>query len=282
MAQQIPVDKSARAAEVHEESLHVVAPDLAYQRHFLVNVAYFGNANAGDRNWVLIDAGVYGSAPRIIEAAENRFGKDARPAAIVMTHGHFDHVGALHQLAEKWNAPIYAHDLEHPFLNGNASYPAPDPTVGGGMMAALAPLYPRGPIDVRQWLQSLPTNGSIPHMPGWRWIYTPGHTQGHIALWRESDRALIAGDAFITTAQESAYAVMTQRMELHGPPMYYTEDWDAARDSVRDLSTLEPDLVITGHGRAMQGDEMRRALRELAERFDEVAVPEHAEGIAKD
>jgi glyoxylase-like metal-dependent hydrolase (beta-lactamase superfamily II) len=282
MAQQIPVDKTARADEVHEDSLHVVAPDLAYQRHFLVNVAYFGNENAGDRNWVLIDAGVYGSAPRIIDAAEKRFGKNARPAAIVMTHGHFDHVGALKELAEKWEAPIYAHDLEHPFLNGSASYPAPDPTVGGGMMAAMAPLYPRGPIDVSRWLQSLPTDGTIPHMPGWRWIYTPGHTQGHVALWRESDRALIAGDAFITTAQESAYAVMVQRMELHGPPMYYTEDWAAARDSVRDLSDLEPELVITGHGRAMQGAEMRRALRELADRFDEVAVPEHSEGIARD
>lgn len=278
MAQQIPVDASARADETEHDSLHEVATDIAYQRHILVNVVYYGAANA--TNWVLIDAGVYGSSGRILKAVESRFGKNARPAAIVLTHGHFDHVGALHELAKKWDVPIYAHDLEHPFLNGSASYPAPDPSVGGGMMAALSPMYPRGPIDVSRWLKSLPGDGSVPHMPGWRWIYTPGHTQGHVALWRETDRTLIAGDAFITTAQESAYAVMTQKMELHGPPMYYTEDWDAAKESVKELSALEPELVITGHGRAMQGAEMRRALHALADNFDDVAVPETERGIA--
>jgi glyoxylase-like metal-dependent hydrolase (beta-lactamase superfamily II) len=277
MAQQIPVDNDARADEVAHDSVHEIAIDLAYQRHFLVNVIYYGTA----ANWVLIDAGVYGSAGRIRKGVESRFGKNARPSAIVMTHGHFDHIGALKELAEEWDVPVYAHDLEHPFLNGSASYPDPDPSVGGGMMAALSPFYPRGPIDVSRWLQSLPTDGSVPHMPGWRWIYTPGHTQGHISLWRESDRALIAGDAFITTAQESAYAVMMQKLEMHGPPMYYTEDWDAAKASVQDLAALEPELVITGHGRPMQGAEMRRALSELADQFDEVARPIHSEGIAK-
>jgi glyoxylase-like metal-dependent hydrolase (beta-lactamase superfamily II) len=275
MAQQVPVDRSALADEVEQESLHVVASDLAYQRHLLVNVVFFGEEHAGDRNWVLIDAGVHGSAGRIENAADERFGSNARSAAIVLTHGHFDHVGALRELAERWDAPIYAHALEHPFLNGTESYPAPDPHVGGGMMATLSPMYPRGPVDVRDWLQPLPEAGSVPHMPGWRWIHTPGHTQGHVSLWRESDRTIIAGDAFITTAQESAYAVMTQKIELHGPPMYYTEDWTAAAESVRELSELAPELVITGHGRAMQGEEMRIALFTLASNFEEIAVPKN-------
>ena len=42
------------------------------------------------------------------------YGKGARPATIILTHGHFDHVGALEQLAEHWNVPIYAHSLEAP------------------------------------------------------------------------------------------------------------------------------------------------------------------------
>jgi glyoxylase-like metal-dependent hydrolase (beta-lactamase superfamily II) len=275
MAQQVPVDKSARADEVDHDTIHEVADDIAYQRHLLVNVVIFGAAQGGDRSWVLIDAGVHGSAQRIVHAAEERFGPNARPAAIVLTHGHFDHVGALPELAEQWDAPVYAHTLEQPFLNGSSSYPEPDPSVGGGIMAALSPLYPRGPIDVSEWLQPLPDDGSIPHMPGWRWIHTPGHTQGHVALWRESDHSLIAGDAFITTAQESAYAVMTQKLELHGPPMYYTEDWAAAGASVSELSELAPELVITGHGRAMQGEEMRIALFTLASNFEQIAVPEN-------
>jgi glyoxylase-like metal-dependent hydrolase (beta-lactamase superfamily II) len=278
MAQQVPLDPSARAAEIAYNSVREVAPDLAYQRHLIVNVVFCGPAGAGDGNWVLIDAGVLGSASRITDAAAARFGGHARPAAIVLTHGHFDHVGAFRHLAEKWDVPIYAHALEHPFLDGSTSYPEPDPKVGGGMMAALSQFYPRGPIDISDWLQPLPADGSLPHMPGWRWIHTPGHTQGHIALWRESDRSLIAGDAVIGTAQESAYAVIVQKRELHGPPMYYTEDWELAKRSVEELRKLEPELLVTGHGRAMQGQDMRNALAVLADRFDEIAVPGHVRG----
>lgn len=111
-------------------------------------------------------------------------------------------------------------------------------------------------------------------MPGWRWVHTPGHTEGHVSLWREDDRTLIAGDAFITTAQESAYAVAVQEPELHGPPRYFTPDWAAAKASVEALSALEPELVVTGHGKALAGEEMRAALRRLARDFDEVAVPD--------
>jgi len=56
--------------------------------------------------------------------------------------------------------------------------------------------------------------------------------------------------------------------------MYLTIDWPAARASVRALAALAPERVITGHGRPLQGPEMRRALDALAEDFDRVAVPE--------
>lgn len=84
---------------------------------------------------------------------------------------------------------------------------------------------------------------------------------------------LIAGDAFITTKQESAYSAVTQAPEMHGPPMYFTPDWQRARESVQALAALAPETVVTGHGRAMRGPQMRTALTELARRFDDVAVP---------
>ena len=112
-------------------------------------------------------------------------------------------------------------------------------------------------------------------MPGWSWVHTPGHTPGHVSLWREEDRAVIAGDAFITTSQESVYAVMTQREELHGPPMYFTTDWEAARRSVQALAGLSPNIAVTGHGRAMKGPLLTEALNILANEFDKVAVPPH-------
>jgi glyoxylase-like metal-dependent hydrolase (beta-lactamase superfamily II) len=112
-------------------------------------------------------------------------------------------------------------------------------------------------------------------MPGWRWIHVRGHTPGQVALWREGDRVLLSADAFITTRQESAYAVAVQKPEMHGPPMYYTQDFVQARQSVQALAALEPELVITGHGPAMRGDEMRAALHQLAANFDDIAVPKH-------
>ncbi len=271
MAQQIPVDEQAVFGfEVPEEAVHSIATDLAYRRLAMVNVVFFSQPK-GD--WVLIDAGLPGTAGMIARSAEARFGADRPPVAIVLTHGHIDHVGALRTLAEQWDVPIYAHVLEHPYLNGTSAYPKPDTGVGGGIMSRLASLFPRGPLDVGTWLSALPADGHVPFMDGWRWIHTPGHSVGHVSLWREADGCLIAGDAFITTAQESAYAVATQEPELHGPPMYFTPDWQKAEASVRTLAALQPETVVTGHGRAMRGPAMRAALARLASEFGQVAVP---------
>ena len=279
MDPQIPLPSGARANHAADDGTLEVAPDLAYRRLAIVNVVFVGRPGAGDRQWVLIDAGVIGTTGLITGAAEERFGKNARPAAIVMTHGHFDHVGALEELAQRWDAPVYAHELELPYLDGRASYPPPAPSVGGGMMSTLSRLYPRGPVNVAGRLRVLPADGCVPPMPGWRWIHTPGHTVGHVSFWREADRTLISGDAFITTRQESAYAVALQSPEMHGPPAYFTQDWGEAKASVERLAALEPELAVTGHGRAMRGAEMRAALHALARDFERVAVPEHGKYV---
>lgn len=289
MAQQVPVSREAvitdRDFEDHDRDgagggTHPVAEDLAYRRLALVNVILAGPPDAGDRGWVLIDAGIPGSGRWIEAAAAARYGTGARPSAIVLTHGHFDHVGVLEDLAEAWDVPVYAHALERPYLDGSAAYPTPDPSVGGGLMARIAPLYPTRPVDVSKRLRLLPEDGSVPPMPGWRWIHTPGHAPGHVSLWRDGDRTLIAGDAFVTTAQESAYAVATQAPELHGPPMYLTTDWAAARHSVEILAALKPERAVTGHGRPLQGPELRRALDALAQDFDRIAVPKQGRYVA--
>ena len=277
MAQQVEVDDSAVVGSDSGEGVIALAPDLAYRRVGMVNIVLAG-APGGD--FVLIDAGLPGTKTVVQHAIEARFGKGARPSAIVLTHGHIDHVGALESLAAEWEVPIYAHVHEHPYLNGTSSYPPPDATVGGGLMAVFSKLFPRSPIDVKRWLHALPEDGSVPGMPGWTWLHTPGHAPGHVSLWREQDRSLIAGDAFVTTAQESLYSVITQAPELHGPPMYFTPDWHAARLSVQKLAALRPARAVTGHGRAMAGPAFVAALDELARDFEQVAVPRDGTYVA--
>jgi glyoxylase-like metal-dependent hydrolase (beta-lactamase superfamily II) len=152
--------------------------------------------------------------------------------------------------------------------------------VGGGLMAAMSPLYPRGPVDLGDRVRSLAAEGSVPEMPGWRWIHTPGHTDGHVSFFRDSDRTLIVGDAFCTTKAESLAAIATQRPELHGPPAYFTSDWDLARQSVERLSLLRPQCVAAGHGQPVVGPQVADALSELARNFDRVARPDRGKYAA--
>lgn len=252
------------------KTIDEVTPDLTRMRFMFANVYMYG----ADDSWVLIDAGLAGSADDIVQAAEERFGAGAQPQAYILTHGHFDHVGAFPELFEMWDVPLYAHPDEMPFLTGQEDYPEPDPGVGKGAMALMSFAYPNKANDFGGRVQPLPADGSVPHMPGWRWIHTPGHTRGHVSLFREEDRVLIAGDAFVTTQQESLYEVMQQKKGVHGPPAYFTPDWVAAHASVEALAALNPAIAATGHGTPMSGDELAQGLAELVARFDEIAVPD--------
>ena len=103
-------------------------------------------------------------------------------------------------------------------------------------------------------------------------IHTPGHTAGHVSLFRERDRVLIAGDAFVATKQESLRAVLQQRKEVHAPPAYFTPDWQRAKDAVRRPAALQPSIALPGHGLPLRGAELTQGLETLAQNFD-AAMP---------
>lgn len=253
------------------KNIFLVAPGVWRMKNIFVNVFIVRNNHSS--NWILVDTGLKTSAPKIKKMIAKVMEPGASPMAIIMTHGHFDHRGSLKQLADEWQVPVYAHHLEMPYLTGKSSYPPPDSTVGGGAMASLAFMYPKKPIDVVEHLNELPEKGVIPGIPEWKWIHTPGHTPGHISLFRESDGVLIAGDAFVTTNQESVFAVFTQKKELHGPPKYFTPDWGAAARSVKELAALEPSVLASGHGHTMYGDQARKDLNKLSRKFWQLAMP---------
>ncbi|MEH7384910.1 MBL fold metallo-hydrolase [Bacillus sp. JJ1521] len=250
-----------------------ILPDLYSHTIQIVNFVLVGEPGTSD--FVIVDAGMPGSAEEILAVCEERFGVGSRPKAILLTHGHFDHVGGIIELVKHWDVPVYAHELEMPFLTGQKSYPEPDSTVEGGMVAKMSPLFPNEPINLGSHVEKLPADGTVPHLPDFSWIHTPGHAPGHVSFFREKDRALIVGDAFVTVKQEYLYKVMTQEQEISGPPRYLTTDWQAAKKSVETLAGLKPSVAITGHGLPLTGELLEESLERLVRDFDQIAVPDY-------
>lgn len=254
--------------------LDPITDDVFGLRIAIVNVFAL---TSPDGTWALIDAGLPHSASHIRAWVEDQFGSKARPQSIILTHGHFDHAGAAEELASAWDIPVYAHSSELPFLSAQAQYPAPNAGSGVGLMTLLSSLYPRQPSTVISRAVALPEDRSLPGLSRWRWIHTPGHTDGHVSFFRDRDRSLISGDAFCTTNADSVAAIANLRPELHGPPAY-ASNWTAAKLSVESLAALEPLAIAPGHGRPMLGTDIPERLRQFAIDFSKTEAPEARTG----
>lgn len=256
----------------------IISSDVFYYTNQIVNLAMIGRPSGP---WILVDAGMPTSGDEILEVTKNRFG-NRKPEYILLTHGHFDHVGGIVRLLEQWDVPVYAHPDEFPFLNGTLAYPEPDPSVEGGLLAKISSIYPNEPINISPFLRPLPPDHRLPGFEEWEWIHTPGHSPGHISIYRSSDRILISGDAVVTVRQDSFYKVLFQIAEVNGPPRYLTTDWEAAYESVRKLAGLSPEILLSGHGSVMMGEEMRKQLNDLVENFEKKALPTHGKYLSDD
>lgn len=270
-------NKLVEALSAMNTSSLQICSDIFVMNFTIVNAVLVGTAD----NYILVDTGLENSEEFILECIEDKFGRNSKPKSIVLTHGHFDHVGSVIKLSQLWNVPVYIHQLEMPYVTGKKDYPVADPTVDEGMVAKLSPTFPHKSIDITAYVEALPEDGSIPGKPEWKWIHTPGHTEGHISLFREKDRVLIAADAFCTTKQESLLSVMTHKEKISSPPKYLTTDWKSAEKSVRTLRDLKPNLAIPSHGEPMKGDELTRHLDMLVNNFDEIAVPDQGVFVKK-
>jgi len=124
---------------------------------------------------VLIDPGDEG--PRLIKAVT---GHGFTLAAIWLTHAHFDHVGAIADIKEVWDVPVYLHPADQPLL------------------AQAAQAAARWEITIRQPpAETLPLSaGQVLTVGGLR-VYcrhTPGHAPGHMAFHLSREELVIAGD----------------------------------------------------------------------------------------
>ncbi len=239
-----------------------VAPDVGWLPVSFANVFFIGRPGG---KWILVDTGWPGRAREILAAAEARFGSGSAPEVIVLTHGHIDHAGNAAALADAWNVPIYAHHLESPFLSGRSAYPPPDPTVGGAT-AFLSRFLPPLRRDLGGRLLELHSS-KVPGASGWEWLHAPGHSPGHICLFRASDRILLTGDALVTVNMDSWIGLIGAHPELAGPPAPFTIDWHVALSSLEKLAKLRPNVVGSGHGVPISDSDLPDRLEEFTRRF---------------
>jgi glyoxylase-like metal-dependent hydrolase (beta-lactamase superfamily II) len=225
-------------------------------------------------SWVLIDAAWPKRGEVIKQAAEQLFGANARPAAMLLTHIHPDHSGSAPELAWLWDVPVWVHPDELPLAVGGYLPEYANP-LDRWLVAPLLRVVPRQSRETmraqgRRFADAVrafdPSTG-VPSLPDWECIPTPGHTPGHVAYFRPSDRVLIAGDALLTVNTNSPWDWVRQKQNVAGPPYISTWNWQAAKKAVAVLARLEPLVLAAGHGVPMTGPATARDLRAFADRF---------------
>lgn len=192
----------------------------------------------------IIDAGVpgyYSDIPHEL-AAMDRVVEDVR--ALVLTHGHTDHIGFAERIRRERQVPVWVHETDAALARGEVPNPAKGtgPIRWGPLIGFLWYSMLRGGLRVRH-LEEVATygDGATLEMPGSpRTILVPGHTPGSAALHVPELDALFVGDAFAT------YAVTHGRRGPQVAP--FTADATQAVASLHRLEGIEARYVLPGHG----------------------------------
>jgi glyoxylase-like metal-dependent hydrolase (beta-lactamase superfamily II) len=214
-----------------------------------------------DGEITIIDAGVPGFYRELAGelAAMGRTLDDVR--ALVLTHGHSDHIGFAERLRRERRVPASVHEMDAALARGEVPNPAKGygPIRIGPLLAFLWFTLLRGGLRTPKLLEVATFgDGATLDVPGSpRVILTPGHTPGSAALHVPARSALFVGDALAT------YAVTTG---VRGPQVApFTADTAQAVASLTRLEEISADLVLPGHGDPWTGgvqgavEQVRRA-----------------------
>lgn len=222
-----------------------IAPSIHRLGNGVVNAYLVDDAGSV----TIVDAGVpgyYTDIPREL-AAMGRGIEDVR--ALLLTHGHTDHIGFAERMRRERRTPVWVHEADAALARGEVPNPAK-----GARPIRLAPLLGflwfalrRGGLRTPH-LTEVATfgDGAVLDVPGApRVVLVPGHTPGSAALHMASLDVLFVGDAFAT------YAVTTG---THGPQVApFTADADEAVRSLDRIADLAAGHVLPGHGEPWTG-----------------------------
>jgi len=204
------------------------------------------------KGFLLVDAGLPRSWSHLLLALKQLALDPGQLSGILLTHGHFDHVGGLPQILEHWKVPVWVHPgdtalVAHPYSYNHERarfgyplrYPRSIPTV---LSIALA-----GGLEVKGTTVAVPLAEGMT-LPGDPVIIpTPGHTPGHIAVHFPDRDAVIVGDAIVTL---DPYTGETGPQIVAGAA---TADSAEALGSLDSLRQTDATLMLPGHGWVWNG-----------------------------
>jgi hydroxyacylglutathione hydrolase len=178
---------------------------------------------------VLIDAATRQGERRILRQIAGR-----KLSAHALTHAHPDHQGSSHAICERFQIPLWCGQGDVPAMETEGGISGSQPA---GLVNRLQARFWTGPPHP---VATALAEGD--EVAGFTVLETPGHSRGHVAYWRESDRVLILGDVL------NNINVRTGITGLHEPLEVFTPDPPRNRASARRLAELRPSLTCFGHG----------------------------------
>ncbi len=196
----------------------------------------------------LVDAGLTLAAERILRqlAAAGRRPDEVR--RILVTHGHFDHVGGLPRLKAQTGAQVIASDAERPILEGQQPLQYP-PVETLPLRARLMRAGSRGDSFLKGITvdRTVEDGEMLPEvLGGLQALIMPGHTPGHTVYWHPERRLLFCGDAIMHFTG------------LSGPFRAVSTDMDDVHESIARIAALQPAAVCFGHGNPLLADTAAR------------------------
>lgn len=187
----------------------------------------------------LVDSGIR-SSYTIVKKAIQKIPVDQH----ILTHAHADHQGCSDQICDEFVIPLLCHPNEV-FRTETGmvtnDYPTPQHWI-----AKLQQKYWAG--QGHKVERTIVENDSIGNF---RVIETPGHSAGHISLFRERDGVLIIGDA------ATNMNLLTTATGLHLPPNIFTSDQQRNIRSLQKLAELNPAMICFGHGPVLQNTDRK-------------------------